>query len=832
MFRQEQVTLQNRSSWLIGKLTSLLSLLFLLAGVSPRLAAQVNEWTWMGGSQSANSSGYFGTLGVPGPNNIPSARSNAATWTDSNGNLWLFGGYGFGSWGGEGPLGDLWKFNIATNQWTWLGGDGYSAPVYGTLGKPAAANMPGARVYPSGWIDPDGKLWLFGGSRYLGNSTWRTLNDLWRFDPSTSQWTWMAGSQSADPPGVYGTLGTPAAGNTPGGRIASAAWTDSSGNLWLFGGDSQGTVVLNPFNDLWKFDRSTNEWTWMGGSNIPGQPGVYGTLGQPDAGNIPGARWLMTAWTDQNGNFWLFGGWNPAQSLVFNDLWRFNPATQEWTWMSGSNSPGAAGNYGTKGIFSGGVPGARYSASGWTDASDDLWLFGGRGLSVTDQHNDLWVFNTTHNQWVWVGGSSSASAPGVYGTLGVPAPGNVPGARFSSAAWTDGNGDFWLFGSDGTGPNLFLNDFWKYVPLAPEARVPPPTFSVAAGTYTSPQTVGITDGIANAMIYYTTDGNTPTTNSTRYTAPITLSSSTTLKAIATAAGYPTSNVATATYTIHPLAHLTAPTPGSTLGTSNVTFVWTPGMGTPSYELLLGISGAGSKDLFDSGVTSATQAMVSSIPANGSTVYARLLSDLNGTWYSIDYTFIEAAPPFSAPSLTTPAPGRTLSGSTVTFTWNPGVGATRFVLRLGTTGFGTMDVYHPSPTTGTTAQVSAIPANGAYLYARLWYYVNGTWKYVDARYTEAGTPTPPAFTSPAPGSTLPGSTVTFTWSRGNIATRFVLRLGTTGLGSTDLYSGVSTTGTSVQLTTVPTNGAYLYARLWYYLNETWKYVDAIYTEASK
>ena len=61
---------------------------------------------------------------------------------------------------------------------------------------------------------------------------------------------------------------------------------------------------------------------------------------------------------------------------------------------------------------------------------------------------------------------------------------------------------------------------------------------------------------------------------------------------------------------------------------------------------------------------------------------------------------------------------------------------------------------------------------------------------------------------------------------------MLRLGTTGLGSSDVYSGAATTGTSVQLTTVPTNGATLYARLWYYLNETWKYVDAIYTEASK
>jgi hypothetical protein len=144
----------------------------------------------------------------------------------------------------------------------------------------------------------------------------------------------------------------------------------------------------------------------------------------------------------------------------------------------------------------------------------------------------------------------------------------------------------------------------------------------------------------------------------------------------------------------------------------------------------------------------------------------------------------------------------------------------------------MDVYHPSPTTATTAQVSGIPTNGAYLYARLWYDLNGTWQYADAIYTEAGTPTPPAFTTPEPGSTLPGSTVTFGWDPGKGPTRFVLRLGTTGYGSSDVYSGPSTTDTPVLLTTIPTNGAMLYARLWYYVNGNWQYVDASYTEASQ
>lgn len=83
-----------------------------------------------------------------------------------------------------------------------------------------------------------------------------------------------------------------------------------------------------------------------------------------------------------------------------------------------------------------------------------------------------------------------------------------------------------------------------------------PTFSPAAGTYTSAQTVTISDSTPGATIYYTTNGSTPTTSSTRYTAPISITSTKTVKAIATASGYSQSAVGSATYTIN----LTAATP--------------------------------------------------------------------------------------------------------------------------------------------------------------------------------------------------------------------------------------------------------------------------------
>ena len=77
-----------------------------------------------------------------------------------------------------------------------------------------------------------------------------------------------------------------------------------------------------------------------------------------------------------------------------------------------------------------------------------------------------------------------------------------------------------------------------------------PTFSPVAGTYMTEQSVTISCETANAAIYYTLDGSDPTENSTLYSAPITVSETTTIKAIAIASGYDNSTIAEATYTIN------------------------------------------------------------------------------------------------------------------------------------------------------------------------------------------------------------------------------------------------------------------------------------------
>ena len=77
-----------------------------------------------------------------------------------------------------------------------------------------------------------------------------------------------------------------------------------------------------------------------------------------------------------------------------------------------------------------------------------------------------------------------------------------------------------------------------------------PTFTPAAGSYTAVQSVTISDATAGAAIYYTTDGTTPSASSTLYSAPISVTATTTIQAIAVAAGYTNSSVASATYNLN------------------------------------------------------------------------------------------------------------------------------------------------------------------------------------------------------------------------------------------------------------------------------------------
>jgi len=68
-----------------------------------------------------------------------------------------------------------------------VGSNGGRSGVYGVLRTPAAGNVPGSRYGAANWTDSSGHFWLFGGYGYDVNGSFGYLNDVWEFDPATSE---------------------------------------------------------------------------------------------------------------------------------------------------------------------------------------------------------------------------------------------------------------------------------------------------------------------------------------------------------------------------------------------------------------------------------------------------------------------------------------------------------------------------------------------------------------------------------------------------------------------------------------------------------------------
>jgi Kelch motif len=184
------------------------------------------------------------------------------------------------------------------------------------------------------------------------------LNDFWEYNITNNQWTFVTGSTAANQDGIYslqplvgpantttaaGTVGLTGAtpGLLPGSRWGATAWTDVTGNLWLFGGwglDSIGTNGNGYLNDLWVYTRNATAgqpgtWTWVKGSDTGNQNGVYGPMVRPYTTLVdwtPGARRGAMSWVDAQGELWLFGGQgydstSTSGNGYLNDLWRYLP---------------------------------------------------------------------------------------------------------------------------------------------------------------------------------------------------------------------------------------------------------------------------------------------------------------------------------------------------------------------------------------------------------------------------------------------------------------------------------------------------------------------------
>jgi hypothetical protein len=278
-----------------------------------------------------------------------------------------------------------------------------------------------------------------------------------------------------------------------------------------------------------------------------------------------------------------------------------------------------------------------------------------------------------------------------------------------------------------------------------------------------------------------------------------------------------------------LAVMQTPVPGSTLSGSSIAFTWSAGSDATAYWLDVG-STAGAHDYYSSGnLGDVLTTAVNGLPTDGSTVYVTLYSMINGSWQGNPYTYIASGQTVSPGVLTTPQPGSTLSGSSVTFAWSAGSGASAYWVDVGSTT-GAHD-YYSSGNLGSvlTTIVNGLPTDGSTVYVTLYSMINGSWQsngYTYTAFTSTGGSA--VMQTPVPGSTLGGNSVTFTWSAGATATGYWVDVGSTA-GAHDYYSSGNLG--NVLTTTVsglPTNGSTVYVTLYSLISGQWLSNEYTYT----
>jgi len=267
--------------------------------------------------------------------------------------------------------------------------------------------------------------------------------------------------------------------------------------------------------------------------------------------------------------------------------------------------------------------------------------------------------------------------------------------------------------------------------------------------------------------------------------------------------------------------LYSPVNGSTLPGSSVTFEWTQYPGATAYWLDVG-STQGSNTYAQSGSLSSSTLSysVNSLPTNGSTVYATWYYLVGGIWQHSSYSYTAFGANLSKGVIYSPVLNSTLTGSSATFKWTAGSGATAYWLDAGNVAGG--NTYFQSGNLGNvlTTTATGLPTNGSLVYVTLFSLVNGSWVYNEYTYAAYNSSPAGVMSSPPPGSVLPGGTVTFVWAAGTKATAYWVDIAPVLNGNTYEQSGNIGNVTQLTVNGLPTDGSEVFVNLYSLINGSW------------
>lgn len=282
------------------------------------------------------------------------------------------------------------------------------------------------------------------------------------------------------------------------------------------------------------------------------------------------------------------------------------------------------------------------------------------------------------------------------------------------------------------------------------------------------------------------------------------------------------------YEQHEKGAVIAPVPGSTLTGSSTTFKWAAGAAT-AYWLDIGNVVGGNQYYQSGNLGNILTVSVNGLPTNGATVYVTLYSLVGGQWLSNPYTYTAYNVSGAQGIITTPAPGSTLTGSSVVFTWSAGTGATAYWLDAGNVPGGNQ--YYQSGNLGSalTTTANGLPITGSAVYVTLYSLVGVQWlssAYAYTAYNVAGSQG--VLTTPTPGSTLTGSGVTFNWTAGAGANAYWLDVGSAAGGNQYYQSGNLGTTLTATVNGLPTDASTVYVTLYSLVGGQWVATSYTYT----
>jgi hypothetical protein len=269
------------------------------------------------------------------------------------------------------------------------------------------------------------------------------------------------GKATASAPNMTWTALTPS-GPQPDARTEHSLVTDGT-RLFLFGGRGQ-----EPMNDLWTYDIAANAWTQLSAPDGP----------RPLFGH-------NAIWDTTRSKLVVFGGQNG--STFYNDLWEFDPMTNQWL------DPFATAHVGLQ-------PAARYGAAACLDDAGHMLIT--HGQTPSGRVDDTWQFDLASPAWANISPAAGDKRPTKRALI--------------DGVWDTRKRRLLIYGGQ-SDDAPYLDDLWGWIPEIADwqqiAREPRPSArAMYSNVYDDAQTAAYlfggrtSDGPVNDTWVYFADG--------------------------------------------------------------------------------------------------------------------------------------------------------------------------------------------------------------------------------------------------------------------------------------------------------------------------------------